>query len=182
MLVSPNGRRIAFLGSKGYVHIADGISKQWIADVKMNSSARSGCFLDDNYCVTAGFDAEMYLWDLRYNNGKCVSRFTNDDGTPITSLCAYSPPSDYSSYCLPTNAVCAGGSSGVATIYNDQSTTGQRAAHFNFSPTKSIMNLTTKITTSHFHPSGQLLAVGSKEVRIYYFNTPPFAKCSPPFL
>lgn len=170
--MSPNGSRIAFLGSKGYVHIADGNSKQWMADLKMNSSARSGCFLDDNYCVTAGFDAEMYLWDLRYNNGKCISRFTNEDGTPVTSLAAYSPSPDYSSYCLPSSILCAGGSSGVATIYNDKASVEPPTSKYHFSSTKSIMNLTTKITTSHFHPSGQMLAVGSKEVRYfsYYFS------------
>jgi hypothetical protein len=34
MSVSPEGSRIGFVGSHGYIHIADGASKQFIMDLK----------------------------------------------------------------------------------------------------------------------------------------------------
>lgn len=159
MFLSPSGNKIAFLGSRGYVHLADGKSKQWMFDMKMNSSARTGCFLDDNYCITSGFDAEIYLWDLRYNNGKCVTKFANEDGTPTTSLAAYIPNSDYDAFKLPNTYLSVGAASGVVTIYKTTDIINGK-----FESMKSVMNLTTKVTSAHFHPSGQILATASKEV------------------
>lgn len=74
MSISPDGGKMAFLGNTGYIHIASGSSKQWIMDIKMNCSAYSSTFLDENTLVTSGKDADIYLWDLR-KSGRCLTRY-----------------------------------------------------------------------------------------------------------
>lgn len=64
------------------------------------------------------------------------------------------------------NYVAVGSESGVVSLYDYTSPVSGRVAS---KPTpnllKSVMNLTTKITTVKFHPSGQLMAIASNEVR-----------------
>ena len=73
------------------------------------------------------------------------------------------------------NYVAVGSESGVVSLY-DYSTPvsgAQRSAQPRPGLVKSVMNLTTKITTVKFHPSGQLMAMASNEVtlsfKVYYF-------------
>jgi U3 small nucleolar RNA-associated protein 18 len=73
MSVSPSGSRLAFQGAAGHIHIADGVSKNWIMDLKMNTAARSMTFLNDNTLCTSGVDAQVYLWDTRAV-GRCITR------------------------------------------------------------------------------------------------------------
>jgi hypothetical protein len=42
MTLSPEGSRIAFIGSSGYVHVLDGKQKTWTADVTMNRYGHQG--------------------------------------------------------------------------------------------------------------------------------------------
>lgn len=75
-------------------------------------------------------------------------------------------------YCIPdVDYVCVGAMSGVATIFQRPvSATGAAAvssggdaSESSFSLMKSVMNLTTKVTSMAFHPSGQLLVIASDE-------------------
>jgi hypothetical protein len=183
MFVSPQGNRLAFIGSHGYVHIVDAASKQWILDIKMNSTLKSLSFLNDTYCVTSGFDSEICLWDLRYHNGKCLSKFSHEDGQPTSFVSSYIPPSSSSSstssfYSLPNAYLSIGSTSGVNSIFEgnydnekgsynfeNQYSSASPIASVYPKPLKSVMNITTRITSSSFHPSGQILAIASKEVR-----------------
>lgn len=192
MEVSPEGTKIAFLGTEGYVHIADGRSKQWIADLKMNCTSRAVTFLDELTCITSGFDADIYMWDLRFpHRPRCVSRFHHEDGTPTSSLAAFIPAHlsslnnrannigssaaqyrrDF--YSLSNCFLGVSTMSGVSSVFEGLSSNSGNSfysfAETNNSspkPLKSVMNLTTKISASAFHPSGQILAVASNEVSV----------------
>lgn len=175
MIISPNGSKIAFAGAAGYIHILCGKMKTWIMDLKMNTAVRSLYFLDEMTLVTSGLDADVYTWDLR-NKGKCVKRFAHDDGTCSSSLsgCSSSNSSSDSS----SHYLAVGTESGVVSIFNEKfsSINGSSQSKLLTAPTalKTIMSLTTKITCTTFHPSGQILAIASDQVFIFiiilFFN------------
>lgn len=155
MVVAPDGSKLAFLGAGGYVHVASGKHKTWMMDLKMNCAARSAAFVGDDYLVTSGLDADVYLWDLRMQ-GRCVSRVKHEDGTCTSSLAA-----------LPASSrgpqrVAVGAESGAVTLWTGALPLGainqpQPAV------TKSFMQLRTPVTTLAFHPSGELLVTASKD-------------------
>jgi U3 small nucleolar RNA-associated protein 18 len=189
MSISPEGNRLGFIGNHGYIYIADAHSKQWIVDLKINSSLRSMSFLNDHTCITSGYDSTVYLWDIRYNNGKCFGKFSHEDGQATSFLSSYLPAAQSSSssssssggvandkfYSLPTPYLSVGSISGVNSIY--EGLYDNDSGYYQFcasagtgmtptpKPFKSIMNLSTRITSSVFHPSGQILAISSNVVR-----------------
>ncbi len=174
MSVSPEGSRIGFVGSHGYIHIADGASKQFIIDLKINATLKNISFLNEHLCITSGYDAEVYLWDLRYQNGKCISKFAHEDGTPTSFISSYYPKREGNPFFSLNNAYLSlGAVSGVNSVY--EGTYNDRLGVYSFTnpdesqhapkPMKAIMNLTTKVTSSAYHPSGQILAIASREVR-----------------
>jgi len=164
MVTSPMGDRIAFLGSgAGYVHIVCGKQKLWQMDIKMNTGARSAVFLDENRLFTSGVDADIYLWDLR-KAGKCLHRFQHEDGTASTFLSACPNPASLS-LSTPTPSahfLSVGTESGVVSVF-DHDALNMPAPMQPLPCLKTIFNLTTRITYSAFHPSGQLLAIASDE-------------------
>ena len=133
-------------------------------ELKQNCSVRSINFLEENTLLSSGYDADMYLWDLRYT-GRCVNRFIHEDGTPTSCIASYIPPVDSNSYHIPHSFVAVGSQSGVMAIYEKHSHEANKwyAPHNPPKPMKSIMNLTNKITSACFHPSGQILAMASYE-------------------
>jgi U3 small nucleolar RNA-associated protein 18 len=150
MVVSPEGSRIAFLGQGGYVHIADGRTRAWQCDVKMNTAARAAVFSDEHSLISSGLDADIYKWDLRMT-GRCVSRWKNADGTGVTSLSIGKN--------LDSSYLAVGSESGVLTLYDGNIKPGMQAP----STLRVAMNLTTKVTTSSFHPGSQCMAYASPE-------------------
>ena len=146
MIVSPAGSRIAFLGASGYVHLVCGKQKLWQCDVKMNTAARAATFSDENTIITSGLDADIYKWDLRMN-GRCLSRFKNEDGTCVSSLAVSGAGTGSGSY------IAVGSESGALTLYEGDNQT----------PVKTSLNLTTKIGCVGFHPSSQILSFSSTE-------------------
>jgi WD40 repeat protein len=185
MTVSPEGTRLGFIGSHGYVHIADSNSKQWIVDFKMNCTLRSMSFLNENTCITSGYDAEIYLWDIRYPNGKCISKFNHEDGTATSFISSYLPPAAINQtssgkqqnnfFALTSPYLSIGALSGVNSVF--EGSYDNQSGYYQFSPSnvvgatpkplKSIMNLTTRISQSAFHPSGQILAIASNVVSLH---------------
>ena len=155
MVVAPDGSKLAFLGAGGYVHVASGKHKTWMMDLKMNCAARSAAFVGDNYIVTSGLDADVYLWDLRMQ-GRCVSRVKHEDGTCSSSLAAL-PASPRA-----PQRVAVGAESGAVTLWTGALPLGA----FNQpqpAVTKSFMQLRTPVSTLAFHPSGELLVTASKD-------------------
>jgi U3 small nucleolar RNA-associated protein 18 len=148
---SPDGRTIAFIGNDGYIILVDAKTKHWMADLKMNGSARSVTFTpDSHYILASGSDGDVYRWDLRAGR-KCVDRFHNQDGT-ITSALAVS-----------SKFLAVGAESGVVNLYNDQ-IPSQRLGRSSEQrqPTKSIMNLHTSADLVKFNPDGQILAMSTR--------------------
>lgn len=58
---SPDGGLIAFIGNDGYIILVEAKSKLWVADLKMNGSARAVSFSPCGDFITAsGSDGEVY--------------------------------------------------------------------------------------------------------------------------
>lgn len=172
MSICPDGSKIAFAGAGGYVHLLSGQQKTWMNDIKMNSAVRAINFASDTILVTAGLDAEVYTWDLRYT-AKCLSREHNADGTCVSSIRS-----------VPSSAAgglftAVGSESGVVTLYNSyckyvdtvsdsfDNKAGIKNSvltEVNQKAYRDVMNLTTKITSMAIHPTGQMLAIASDQV------------------
>jgi len=61
MTTSPDGRLIAFVGNDGYIILVEAKSKLWVADLKMNGTARAVTFTPDGaYVIASGGDGEVY--------------------------------------------------------------------------------------------------------------------------
>jgi U3 small nucleolar RNA-associated protein 18 len=64
-VASPDGSLIAFIGNDGYIILVEAKSKSWVADLKMNGSARAVSFSPCGDFVTAsGSDGEVYRFVL----------------------------------------------------------------------------------------------------------------------
>jgi len=181
MTISPKGEKLAFRGASGYIHICNGTTKQWMMELKMNTSVRSMSFIDDLNLVTSGLDSDIYLWDLRMS-GRCLQRFSHDDGSCNSSLSSFIFPNTYGR--SSAGFLSVGSESGVVSLFNlnkiDHHLDNNDNNNNNFSNNlldtsftsyksstkqiKSIMNLTTTITSTAFHPSGELLAIASNQV------------------
>ena len=92
-------------------------------------------------------------------------RFHNEDGSCCHSLaCAPSLASATSNY------LAIGSESGVVSIYDEILDVEKISKNTTFTTPqsiRSIMNVTTNITSLKFHPSSQVLAIASDEVRSY---------------
>lgn len=114
-----------------------------------------------------------------------MHRFPHDDGTCTSHLSSYTPISasaDHSAtfgtapYTLPRSYLAVGAESGVVSVFGADRDGLGGGYDFSCGSTtsalggvpkqlKSVMNLTTPITSSCFHPSGQILAIASNQVR-----------------
>lgn len=119
-------------------------------------------------------------------------RFPHDDGTCTSHLSAYTPygasnnTSQYSAssaqsanYKIAKSFLAVGAESGVVSLFGADRDpvngaydfcAGQEAARISGvrqapKQIRSIMNLTTQITSTCFHPSGQIAAIASNQVR-----------------
>ena len=153
MTVSPLGTKIAFAGVGGYVHIVCGIQKTIMFDVKMNTAARCMTFTDEDHLLTSGLDADVYVWDLRYQ-GRCLGKFPHDDGTCSSSIRYH-----------PSGYMALGAESGVVSLYETSNSILSGLTNAMPVKIKSVMNLTMKINSLAFHPSGQLVAMASDQSR-----------------
>jgi len=141
---SPDGSLIAFIGNDGYIILVEAKSKMWVADFKMNGSARAVSFSPcGDFIISSGSDGDVYRWDLR--SKKCVDKFQNQDGT-ITSFVS-----------ATSRFTAVGAESGVVNLYHDRAPAFKKRT-----PVKSIMNLQTSIDHMKFNPTGDILAMSSQ--------------------
>eukprot|EP01083_Nonionella_stella_P298258 1012554_1 len=141
---SPDGSLIAFIGNDGYIILVEAKSKMWVADFKMNGSARAVSFSPcGDFIISSGSDGDVYRWDIR--SKKCVDKFQNQDGT-ITSFVS-----------ATSRFTAVGAESGVVNLYNDRAPAFKQRT-----PVKSIMNLQTSIDHMKFNPTGDILAMSSQ--------------------
>ncbi|KAJ3190666.1 U3 snoRNP protein [Irineochytrium annulatum] len=146
-LASPCGKFLAFTGRDGYIILVSVRTRQWIANLRMNGSCRALEFSKDGkFLYSIGGDGEVYQWDLATR--QCVHRFA-DEGAMKTTTLAVSPDNAF---------IATGSGSGVVNVYG--------LSHALSTPTpkpiKSIMNLTTAISSLQFHPSSQAMMLASE--------------------
>jgi hypothetical protein len=114
-------------------------------------------------------------------------RFAHDDGTCTSHLSAYTPaltstaPYGSSTYRLPKSYLSVASESGVVSIYGADRDAFSGSYDFAGSlggvpkQLKSVMNLTTQITSTCFHPSGQILAIASNQVSVRVDSSSTYA-------
>jgi U3 small nucleolar RNA-associated protein 18 len=123
-------------------------TKKWIANVKMNSAAVSLAFTKKHMWSLA-LDGGVYQWDLESKT--CLHKFT-DQGCIKASVLAVSDDEKW---------IAVGSIVGVVNVYSIQSCLNSDSPE----PFKVLMNLTTAITSLAFHPSSDLLAFASHDIK-----------------
>uniref|UniRef100_K3WHM9 U3 small nucleolar RNA-associated protein 18 homolog n=1 Tax=Globisporangium ultimum (strain ATCC 200006 / CBS 805.95 / DAOM BR144) TaxID=431595 RepID=K3WHM9_GLOUD len=157
--VSQSGDRIVFLGSDGYMSVMSSRSYEWIGNMKMNGDVRSATFCeDDRYLLSTGSDGQIYKWDMRTR--KCVF-VHQDEGSLGNHVIAASRDGKF---------YAAGSESGVVNVYDNTGLTSPSK------PRKSLMQLTTEVTSLQFNSDSQILAMASKDSRdaLKFVHLPSF--------
>ncbi|KAI8618905.1 WD40-repeat-containing domain protein [Chytriomyces sp. MP71] len=144
---SPCGKFLAFTGRDGYIILVSRISKQWIANLRMNGTVRALDFSKDGrWLFSVGGDGEVYQWDLATR--QCVHKFYDEGAVKVNTI-AVSPDNSY---------IATGSSAGIVNVYSSSSALSSDRP----TPSRALMNLTTSISTLAFHPSSQALLFASR--------------------
>ncbi len=152
MSVSPCGKFIVFLGDDGSIILVSTKTKQWVSTLKMNGTVTDIAFSKDGETLfSIGSDAEVYRWDLK--TMECTGKL-KDVGAIDPVRIAVSPNMKY----LAIGLKC-----GIVNVYCMD--LGAEHSMITMDPIKSIPNLTTAIHTLQFHPSSQILLIGSREAK-----------------
>jgi U3 small nucleolar RNA-associated protein 18 len=143
--VSPDSSLMAFPGRDGNIHILSGRSKEWLYSLKMNGSAAGVAFSGDSKQIFSVGDAgKVHVWDLAAR--RCSTTFM-DDGCVSGTAIAVSPNNGF---------LAVGSNTGVVNLYDRQSVLQGKTK-----PVKTVLNLTTSITSLKFNPTSELLALAS---------------------
>lgn len=147
--VSPCGQYIAVIGRFGEVHLLHTNSKELICTFKQQSDATSVAFsMDSMHLFSHGNESEVHVFDIRQQ--QCVHRFI-DDGC-INGSCVTISPNG--------KLLAAGSEQGVVNVYHYNDMFAKQTP----TPVKTILNLTTAISTTKFNHSSEILAIASKEI------------------
>lgn len=160
--ISPDCRYMAACDSNGFINILSTTSKEHVAELKMNGEVDCLAFSSNsNYLLAHGRDnsCQAYIWDVRNLRTSCVNRF-NDVGTVEATCLATSPGGSYAAI---------GSNMGVVNLYKFDDLLKQK----NPDPIRSVMNLTTAVTSLRFNHDEQLLMMASREKNdsIRFLNT-----------
>nr|XP_046909823.1 U3 small nucleolar RNA-associated protein 18 homolog [Dermatophagoides farinae] len=162
--ISPNGSYLAACDQNGNINLLSASSKELIQEMKINGDVNCLSFSpDSNYIIAHGQQTgcQAFIFDIR-NARKfipCVNRF-NDPDTIIATAMDLSPTG---------NLLAIGSNMGTINLYRFDDIIKQT----NPMPIKSIMNLTTAISSLKFNHDGQLLLLASdqKNDAIRFLNT-----------
>ncbi|XP_055353312.1 U3 small nucleolar RNA-associated protein 18 homolog [Paramacrobiotus metropolitanus] len=145
-VVSPDGSSVAFLGKEGNIHLIDGRSKEWIGTLKMNGMVNSLSFSGNSqHLLSIGDAGEVYIWNVK--SRKCVTKFT-DNGCVVGTAVAVSPNDRF---------VAVGSNTGAVNIYAENDCFSKAAPL----PVKTVLNLTTSVTSLKFNSTSELLSLSS---------------------
>lgn len=151
-LVSNDGQYLIFYGMNGNLIVQSRKTNQWICNLKMNGELKHASFSSDcKYLFSSGTDGEIYQWDI--GQRKCVSRFFDEGCIKSSSLAVTGSGNNI--------MVAAGSNTGVVNLYDSNTFMNNSTPK----PKKTIMNLTTSITTLEFSHDSQILTLASKEKR-----------------
>lgn len=136
----------------GAIYIFNGRSLQHLHTIRMNGPVKSMTFSPDGrFLFTAGHDHRIFQWDC-LAGWSCLQSWEHQTGTVIGSL-SISPDQSY---------LTAASNMGIVSLWDYQQILNQSPSP---QPIKSLLNLTTFISSSTFHPSSQLYAYSSDEIR-----------------
>ena len=145
-VVSNDGTYIASQGENGFVHILSAKTKENVFHLKINSVSAMSFNADSSLLFVHGKEGKVYVWDMR-NSRNCLNRFVDEgcvEGTAISL-------SFDDQYCVTGSDV------GVVNFYNYSDVLIQSEPK----PMKSLLNLTTEITTLKFNHTSELLFMSS---------------------
>ncbi|KAI8381519.1 WD40-repeat-containing domain protein [Radiomyces spectabilis] len=149
--ISPCGKYIAFLGNSGHIILVSYLTKQWIANLKMNGTVVSADWSSDGrYLFGIGSLGEVYQWDV--GQRECVKRW-QDDGSLRPHIIRVSRNDKF---------FATGSPSGIVNLY-DQSVLQSDITRPK--PIKAIGNLTTTVSDIQFNHDSQLMAISSARKR-----------------
>jgi WD40 repeat protein len=148
MIVSPDGKLLAFIVRSGVVVFVSTLTMQNVGSVKINEVAISASFSPDGKNIfVIGSEGVVYVFDVR--SRRCLYKF-NDEGCVHGTALSISPDSQY---------LACGSNSGVVNLYNTQSLPEKHQ------PLKALMNLTTQIKSLAFNHDSQLMAFWSEKTK-----------------
>ncbi|RWS04003.1 U3 small nucleolar RNA-associated protein 18-like protein [Dinothrombium tinctorium] len=146
-VLSHDGQYLATNGEHGSIHLISGNSKEIVLRFKANGNVLALAFSNDsNKLLSHGSEGKGYVWDVR-NNKQCIHRFV-DQGTVSGTSITISPNEQY---------LVTGSDVGVVNIYDYK----KALSTSNPIPIKTLMNLTTEITSQKFNHTSELLAISS---------------------
>lgn len=147
--VSPCNKYIAVIGRFGEIHLLHASTKELICTLKQEHLVTSVAFsIDSKYLFAHCVDSEVNIFDI--GEQRLNHRFIDDgciNGTTIT----ISPNGQL---------VAASSKQGVVNVYNYSNVITERSPR----PEKTILNLTTAISSTKFNHTSEMLAIASKEV------------------
>lgn len=147
--VSPCGKYIAVIGRFGGVHLLFASTAELLCTLQQEHDATSLTFSHDSrYLFAHSDDCEVNIYDI--GEQRCIHRFV-DDGCINGSTIAISPNSQL---------LAASSKQGVVNVYNYDDVFTSKLPK----PQKTILNLTTAVSSTTFNHSSELLAIASKEV------------------
>ena len=155
--LSPDGKCISFIGSKGTVQILDAVSSQWIATANVEGLVADISWHPSGETLSiANTAGEVYEYSLPTRSFSAVWR---DEGGVSTTCISNSPAS--------ARFVAVGSASGVVNIYDRRVSfsgkgPGALGTATNPKPVKTVESLVTSINTLEFSHDGQVLCIASK--------------------
>ncbi|XP_031631213.1 U3 small nucleolar RNA-associated protein 18 homolog [Contarinia nasturtii] len=156
--VSPCGKYVGVIGRFGEIHLLFANTFELLCTLKQEHDATALTFsMNSKYLFTHGVDNEVNIFDI--GEQRFTHRFI-DDGCINGSTISISPNGQM---------VAASSQQGVVNVYNYNDVLHQKYPH----PQKTILNLTTAISSTTFNHTSELLAIASKDVedavRIVHF-------------
>jgi U3 small nucleolar RNA-associated protein 18 len=148
--ISGCGRFLAMKGDNGFVVILSALTMQLCEAVKMKGEVLDFSFSEDgNMLVSVGGDSTIYIWNTA--DFTCAKVIPDHSGTVCTSV-ALSPNGAF---------LAIGSNLGIVSLYDlprllESSTSVVQ-------PFRTLLNLTTRVTSITFHKSSELMAYSSDD-------------------
>ena len=158
--ISPDGKNIAFVGSKGTVQILDAVTNQWVASAKVEGKVADISWHPDGRALSiANTAGEIYEYSL---SSKSFSSVWRDEGGVSLTRIANSPAG--------ARFVAVGSASGIVNIYDRRASfggrrPGARGTPADPKPVRTVESIVTSISSLEFSNDGQVLCVASRNKR-----------------